>query len=322
MAVSQAIYGSTELLQIADAVAREKGLSKDSVLEAMEQAIQVAGRRKYGHEHDIRAEIDKKTGEIKLYRVRTVVETIENELTEITLKDAKKLDASYEFGNQIRDLLPDSGDLGTRGVDLGAGVGHGHLGLVEHRPAGRSVDVHDGRDGVDRALHLLHPCGDRPDAAEPAAHATPDDADDPTGSSDTFLAISSHAALQRSEHSSSVGGPAASSYSVRILILCASMYLPFASNQETRSTISSRMFRMATCIFSLGVTNCFAGKRVRWVSSPRVWPVRGSKRVIRSISSPKNSRRTASSSFWAGKISTTSPRTRNFPRPNSISLRS
>ena len=106
MAVSQAIYGSTELLQIADAVAREKGLSKDSVLEAMEQAIQVAGRRKYGHEHDIRAEIDKKTGEIKLYRVRTVVETIENELTEITLKDAKKLDASYEFGDQIRDLLP------------------------------------------------------------------------------------------------------------------------------------------------------------------------------------------------------------------------
>ncbi|NBO19691.1 MAG: transcription termination/antitermination protein NusA, partial [Proteobacteria bacterium] len=72
----------------------------------MEQAIQVAGRRKYGHEHDIRAEIDKKTGEIKLYRVRTVVETIENELTEITLKDAKKLDASYEFGDQIRDLLP------------------------------------------------------------------------------------------------------------------------------------------------------------------------------------------------------------------------
>ncbi len=79
MSAQQAIYGSTELLQIADAVAREKGLSKDSVLEAMEQAIQTAGRRKFGHEHDIRAEIDKKTGEIKLYRVRTVVERIENE---------------------------------------------------------------------------------------------------------------------------------------------------------------------------------------------------------------------------------------------------
>lgn len=106
MGVSQAIYGSTELLQIADAVAREKGLSKDSVLEAMEQAIQVAGRRKYGHEHDIRAEIDKKTGEIKLYRVRTVVEAVENELVEMTEADAKKLDPTYELGDEIRDLLP------------------------------------------------------------------------------------------------------------------------------------------------------------------------------------------------------------------------
>jgi len=106
MAQSQPIYGSTELLQIADSVAREKGLSKDSVLEAMEQAIQVAGRRKFGHEHDIRAEIDKKTGEIKLYRVRTVVETIENEMTQLTLKDAKKIDANLAVGDELRDLLP------------------------------------------------------------------------------------------------------------------------------------------------------------------------------------------------------------------------
>ena len=106
MASTQAIYGSTELLQIADAVAREKGLSKDSVLEAMEQAIQVAGRRKYGHEHDIRAEIDKKNGEIKLYRVRTVVEAIENETTELTLAQAHKIDKALVVGDQIKDLLP------------------------------------------------------------------------------------------------------------------------------------------------------------------------------------------------------------------------
>jgi len=106
MATSQAIYGSTELLQIADAVAREKGLSKESVIEAMEQAIQTAGRRKFGHEHDIRAEIDKKSGEIKLYRVRTVVETVENEVTELTLAQAKRVDPKLEIGDQIRDLLP------------------------------------------------------------------------------------------------------------------------------------------------------------------------------------------------------------------------
>ncbi|MFN9114129.1 MAG: transcription termination factor NusA, partial [Bacteroidota bacterium] len=115
MSATQAIYGSTELLQIADAVAREKGLSKDSVLEAMEQAIQTAGRRKYGHEHHIRAEIDKKSGEIKMYRVRTVVDAMpepENEEDEvqtgayILLKDAKKIDKSLEIGDEIKDLLP------------------------------------------------------------------------------------------------------------------------------------------------------------------------------------------------------------------------
>src|SRR5271168_5315331 len=121
MATPQAIYGSTELLQIADSVAREKGLSKESVIEAMEQAIQTAGRRKFGHEHDIRAEIDKKTGEIKLYRVRTVVaddmpeaqETADGEAAEgfnnhihIRLKDAHKLDKTLTVGDQLRDLLP------------------------------------------------------------------------------------------------------------------------------------------------------------------------------------------------------------------------
>ncbi len=124
MSASQAIYGSTELLQIADSVAREKGLSKESVIEAMEQAIQVAGRRKYGHEHNIRAEIDKKSGEIKLYRVRTVmsdndadhapepVEGMEvlpfefNSHTQIRLKDAKKIDKALKVGDEIKDILP------------------------------------------------------------------------------------------------------------------------------------------------------------------------------------------------------------------------
>lgn len=106
MSATQPVYGSSELLQIADAVAREKGLPKDAVIDAMEQAVQVAGRRKYGHEHNIRAEIDKKTGEIKLYRVRTVVETVENESTELTLAQAKKINKELEIGSEIKDILP------------------------------------------------------------------------------------------------------------------------------------------------------------------------------------------------------------------------
>ena len=57
-----------ELLQVADVVARDKGIDREEVLEAMELAIQKAGRSKYGHEYDIRATIDRKTGEISLMR--------------------------------------------------------------------------------------------------------------------------------------------------------------------------------------------------------------------------------------------------------------
>src|ERR671922_2071254 len=70
-----------EMLQVADMVAREKGIEREEVLEAMEQAIQKAGRAKYGLEHDIRAEIDRRSGEIRLLRFMQVVELVENEAT-------------------------------------------------------------------------------------------------------------------------------------------------------------------------------------------------------------------------------------------------
>ena len=72
-----------ELLLVADAVAREKQIERDDVLEAMEQAIQKAGRAKYGHEKDIRATIDRKTGDVRLSRWTEIVETVENEATQI-----------------------------------------------------------------------------------------------------------------------------------------------------------------------------------------------------------------------------------------------
>jgi len=96
-----------ELLQVADAVAREKSIDRDEVLIAMEQAIQKAGRSKYGHEHDIRAAIDRKTGEIKLTRVQEVVgEVVENEATQIPLKAANRRDPALKVGDFIIDDLP------------------------------------------------------------------------------------------------------------------------------------------------------------------------------------------------------------------------
>lgn len=95
-----------DLLQIADVVAREKSIARDEVIEAMEQAIQKAGRSKYGYDHDIRAHIDRKTGLITLKRYREVVEEIEDEITQLTLAEAKLLDPDINVGGHITEELP------------------------------------------------------------------------------------------------------------------------------------------------------------------------------------------------------------------------
>ncbi|MFY7776663.1 MAG: transcription termination factor NusA [Elstera sp.] len=95
-----------ELLQVADTVAREKGIDREEVLVAMEQAIQKAGRSKYGVEHDIRAEIDRANGEIRLRRFREVVETVDNEATQISLIEAQDRNPDAEIGDFLTEPLP------------------------------------------------------------------------------------------------------------------------------------------------------------------------------------------------------------------------
>ena len=98
-----------ELIEVADTVARDKGIEREEVLEAMEQAIQKAGRSKYGHEHDIRASIDRSTGEIALARYVEVVESpedVENEITQIDAASAKKKEKDAEAGDFLVDALP------------------------------------------------------------------------------------------------------------------------------------------------------------------------------------------------------------------------
>ena len=77
-----------ELLQIADAVARDKSIDKQVVLTAMEEAMQRAAKAHYGTENDIKVDIDPKTGETHVSRYLHVVETVENDKTEIALSDA------------------------------------------------------------------------------------------------------------------------------------------------------------------------------------------------------------------------------------------
>jgi len=95
-----------ELLQIADAVAREKSIDRKIVLQAMEDAIQKAAKSRYGAENDIRCEIDPKTGETRLTRVLAVVDPVENESTQITLADAQKRNPEAQLGDLIAESLP------------------------------------------------------------------------------------------------------------------------------------------------------------------------------------------------------------------------
>ena len=98
-----------ELLQIADAVAREKSIDKEIVISAIEEAIQKAARSRYGAEHDITASIDQKTGELTILRRVTVVDDdaeIENPDAVIRLSDAKKGDKTAVLGKVYEEVLP------------------------------------------------------------------------------------------------------------------------------------------------------------------------------------------------------------------------
>lgn len=95
-----------ELLQIAEAVAREKSINRDVVIEAMEDAIQKAAKSRYGSENEIQAKIDSTTGEIKLSRLLDVVEEVSNEATEITLKAAKRIKKDAVLGDVLDEELP------------------------------------------------------------------------------------------------------------------------------------------------------------------------------------------------------------------------
>jgi transcription termination/antitermination protein NusA len=111
-----------ELLQIADAVAREKSIDREIVIEAIEEAIQKGARARYGAEHDIRVNIDQKTGEVTVKRVQTVVaddanygmvvgEDGEETPAEepqgiIRLSDAKRTDKDAVIGKTYEEILP------------------------------------------------------------------------------------------------------------------------------------------------------------------------------------------------------------------------
>jgi transcription termination/antitermination protein NusA len=95
-----------ELLQIADAVAREKSIDRQIVLASMEDAMQKAARSRYGQETEVRAEINPKTGEVRFSRLLLVVEQVDNDAIQISLAEARKKNPAAQVGDWIAETLP------------------------------------------------------------------------------------------------------------------------------------------------------------------------------------------------------------------------
>jgi len=106
MATNAVSANKAELLAIADAVAREKLIDREIVIEAMEDAIQRSARARYGAENDIRAKIDTTSGDLRLWRVVEVVEAPEDHFKQISLADAQKREAGAQIGDFVVDPLP------------------------------------------------------------------------------------------------------------------------------------------------------------------------------------------------------------------------
>jgi len=100
---------ASELYNVIDALSREKGINPDIVVSAVEDAIVVATRKYYKTQENLRAELDKETGHIRAYAVRTIVENsdlVEDPNAQIALDDARRIDPAAEVGGELRTEKP------------------------------------------------------------------------------------------------------------------------------------------------------------------------------------------------------------------------
>jgi len=112
---------ASELYNTIDALSREKGIDPQIVVSAVEDAIVVATRKYYKTQENLRAELDKDTGKIKAFAVKTVVEgpeQVEDPTNQITLEDARKVDPNLEVGGELHIPKATEGILGRIAAQL------------------------------------------------------------------------------------------------------------------------------------------------------------------------------------------------------------
>lgn len=100
-----------ELISVIDELVRQKGIEKSRVIGAIEAALQMAAKKRFGQAENIQVEIDSKTGEISVVSKKTIVETVVNPKTEVSLQEARQFDSEAEVGDEIGSVIEMS-DLG------------------------------------------------------------------------------------------------------------------------------------------------------------------------------------------------------------------
>jgi len=100
-----------ELISVIDELGRSKGIEKSRVIGAIEAALLMAAKKRFGQAENIQVEIDSKTGEISVVSKKTIVDTVTNPKTEVSLQEARQFDSEAEVGDEIGSLI-EMNDLG------------------------------------------------------------------------------------------------------------------------------------------------------------------------------------------------------------------
>ena len=102
----------SELKRIIDQISRDKGIDRNLLVETLEEAVLSAAKKRYGQRRDIEVQFNDDFGEIELFQFRRVVEKVEDEQTEVSIKEAKKLDPDVELGDELGSKMENVADLG------------------------------------------------------------------------------------------------------------------------------------------------------------------------------------------------------------------
>ncbi len=106
------MLGTENLKRILDQICRDKGIDRALLVDAIEEAVRSAVRKKYGSRRDIEVQFNEELGEIEVFQYRTVVEEVVDEETEISLEEARRLDPEVELGDDLGEKMEDIGELG------------------------------------------------------------------------------------------------------------------------------------------------------------------------------------------------------------------